>query len=115
MNNYSTRGPEALGKVQTRSVNTTKKLEYYVTVKRSDGKPVTGSDYIKALELATKQAIRREAKAAGQEIIRKIEWLRDNHEDLYSRFAKGERLSDLLDEAGAGKRLGLAIRSGALK
>jgi hypothetical protein len=87
-----------------------------VSVRRSDGKPVTDSEYIRALELATKQAIRREAKKAGEKVRAQIDWLRDNRSDLYSRFVnKKESLDSLIDIIAGEKRLVKAVRDGVLR
>jgi hypothetical protein len=112
---YETRGPDALGKMDTRSKSTTKKLAYAVSVRRSDGATVSDSEFIKAAEMAVKQAIRREAKKAGEKVRQQIDWLKDNRPELYKRFARGENLDSLLDEIAGEKRLVKAIRSGALK
>jgi hypothetical protein len=113
---YETRGPDALGKMDTRSKSTTKKLAYAVSVRRSDGATVSDSEFIKAAEMAVKQAIRREADKAAEKVRSQIDWLRANRSDLYMRFInRKETLDSCLEIIRGEKRLVAAVRSGALK
>jgi len=110
---YETRGPKALSKIETRSVE--KQPNFIVNVTRDDGKPVTEADFIRCLDIALKKRIKAEAKRAGENVLKQIEWLKDNRPELYRRFSKGESLDVLLDEIEGEKRLIKAVRDGVLK
>jgi hypothetical protein len=110
---YETRGPAAIGKTESRSVK--KEHIFNVTVTRADGKPVTEADFCRCLQLALNQRIKREAKRAGENVLKQIEWLKDNRPELYRRFSKGESLDVLLDEIEGEKRLINAVRDGVLR